>query len=214
MSLAGEESTTILDMGGADYAFKKLRRWKAERPTERNRRMAQFLIDHGDLDPSTEESSLVIDLALEWGDFAMWQEVLDKGLSEEYEPQLMSDILIRAWGIFTFDRTKKTLVQSTLALFSLLTSPFDEPRRIERVICDQHDTQVAVSLINVLQAHASEQPSVEAWLKQQAIAALSSIESCPSVSDIPMFVSVAKSEGILFFSKTCVLVDGRNDLLS
>ena len=75
--------------------------------------MAQFLIDHGDLDPSTEESSLVIDLALEWGDFAMWQEVLDKGLSEEYEPQLMSDILIRAWGIFTFDRTKNMLVQST-----------------------------------------------------------------------------------------------------
>ena len=93
-------------MGGADYAFKKLKRWKAEGPTERNRKTVQFVINHGSL--SSQQSLLLIDLALEWGDFTMWQEVLDKDLIK-----LSLNTLIRAWGIFTFDRTKNMLVQST-----------------------------------------------------------------------------------------------------
>jgi len=39
--------TTMLEMGGSDYTFQKLKRWRAERPTERNRKMGQFIIGHG-----------------------------------------------------------------------------------------------------------------------------------------------------------------------
>jgi hypothetical protein len=42
------------------------------------------------------------------------------------------------------------------------------------------------------------------WLKQQATAVLSSIKSPPTDSDVQMFVNIAESEGLLFFSKTCV----------
>ena len=118
MSLAGEESTVLLDMGGADYAFKKLKRWRAEGPTERTRKMARFLI--GYLAPSwssqpEERLLLLVDLALEWADFTMWQEVLKKSVKEGHAPQLGTDTLVRAWGVFTFDRTQDMLVQSTLA---------------------------------------------------------------------------------------------------
>ena len=118
MYLAGEESTTLLDMGGTDYAFKKLKRWRAEGPTERTRKMAQLLIRYlvpGWSSQLSERSLLLVDLALEWADFTMWQEVLKKSVKKGYVPQLSFDTLIRAWGVFTFDRTRDMLVQSTLA---------------------------------------------------------------------------------------------------
>ena len=43
-----------------------------------------------------------------------------------------------------------------------------------------------------------------AWWKQQTTMVLSSIESQPSVDDVQMFVEIANSEGLLFFSKTYV----------
>ena len=110
MSLAGEGSTTTLRIGGPNYAFKKLERWKAEGPTERNRKMARFLIDRGYLSDCwqalSEQGSLLIDLALEWGDFTMWEEVLRKGASRGHPARLGLDLLVRAWGVFTFDRIK------------------------------------------------------------------------------------------------------------
>jgi len=66
----------------------------------------------------------------------------------------------------------------------------------------------------VFQAHASGQdPSVKTWLKQQTVAVLSSIKSLPNEYDVPMYVSIAESEGLLFFSQTCVPAGGRNDSL-
>jgi len=120
MQLGGEEPTSLLDLGGAEYALKKLRRWKAEGPTERNRKMAQFLISHGSLSSSwsytlSECSRLLIDLALEWGDSAMWEQVLEKTTREGHVSRLDLDELIRALNVFTFDRTKNMLVHSTLA---------------------------------------------------------------------------------------------------
>jgi len=120
MQLGGEEPTSLLDMGGATYALKKLRRWKGEGPTERNRKMARFLINHGSLSSSwshtlSEHSGLLIDLALEWGDPAMWEEVLEKSTREGHVLLLGLDELIRALNVFTFDRTKNMLVHSTLA---------------------------------------------------------------------------------------------------
>jgi len=121
MFLAGEGSTTPLEMGGSDYAFKKLKRWKAEGPTERNRNMARFLLNHGSISTPwshvlPEQASLLIDLALEWSDFSIWQAVLERA-SDRQILQLDADILIRGWGVFTFDRTKHMLVHFTLALF-------------------------------------------------------------------------------------------------
>ena len=217
MSLAGEESTTLLDMGGADYAFKKLKRWRAEGPTERTRKMAQFLIGYlapGWSSKLSERSLLLVDLALGWADFTMWQETLKKSVKEGHAPHLDTDTLIRACGVFTFDRTQDMLVQSTLApipYFPCLRFP--SPRRIEGVIRNEPNTKAAVDLINGLQVHASGQPTVKKWLKQQTTAVFSSIKSPPDVDDVSMFVSVAKSAGILFFSKTYVPADGRSVLL-
>ena len=110
-------------MGGVEYALKKLRRWKGQGPTERNRKMAQFLIKHGSLSSGwshalSEHSALLIDLALEWGDFAMWEEVLKKSTKEGHAPQLGLNELIRAWDIFMFDRIKNMLVHSLPCLIS------------------------------------------------------------------------------------------------
>jgi hypothetical protein len=111
MFLAGENSTTPLDMGGADYAFERLKRWQAEGPTERNRKFAQALADCVYLSSKWETGlprkvSLLIDLALEWDDFTMWEEVLKKSGGGKYKVEFSLDTLIRAWGVFTFDRTK------------------------------------------------------------------------------------------------------------
>ena len=120
MSLAGDDSTTPLEMGGVDYAFKKLKRWNAEGPTERNKQMAQFILSHGSMSDGwhshtlSAQALLLIDLAVEWGDFNMWQEVLKRGMSGGYPPQLSADVLIRACDVFTFDRTKHLFVHFIL----------------------------------------------------------------------------------------------------
>lgn len=54
---------------------------------------------------------------------------------------------------------------------------------------------------------------MKAWLKKQTTAVLSSIKVPLSVDDVQMFVRVAKSKGLLFFSKTCVLTKGQNGSL-
>lgn len=55
---------------------------------------------------------------------------------------------------------------------------------------------------------------MKTWWDQHTTAALSSIKPPPTVDDVQMFVGIAKSEGLLFFSKTYVLSDGRNDPLT
>jgi len=112
MFLAGKDPATSSVTGGADYAFKKLERWKAEGPTERNKKMAQLLISHGS---SGAHWSLLVDLALEWSDLPMWNEVLKKSAGKWYTPKLGLDELVRAWGAFTFDRVKNMLVHFALA---------------------------------------------------------------------------------------------------
>jgi len=113
MSLAGEDSTTPLRIGGADYAFKKLERWRAEGPTERNRRMARSLADYGRWSHRLPKHvSLLLDLALEWSDFPMWQKTLEKSTQNECA-HLGLDVLVQAWSTFTFDRVKHTSVHST-----------------------------------------------------------------------------------------------------
>ena len=162
----------------------------------------------------SNHSTLLIDLALEWGDFAMWEEVLNKTTTEGHAPRLGLDELIRALNVFTFDRTKNMLVHSTLAPIPHLSllMPFC---RIEKVIRAQTDTKTAIDWITALQAHTSGQdPSMKTWLKQQTTAVLSSIKSPPTDHDIQMFVNIAKSEGLPFFSQTCVPADGRNDSLA
>ena len=51
---------------------------------------------------------------------------------------------------------------------------------------------------------------MRAWLKQQAAVALSSIKMPLTVDDVQMFVGIAESEGLPFFSATCVPIDARN----
>jgi len=133
----------MLDMGGSEYAFKKLKRWRGEGPTDRNRKMARFLVDRGDLSASSwsralsDRASLLIDLALEWNDFAMWEKVLKKTTTESFTTQPGLGLLIQAWGVFTFDSTKHMLVHSTLVPMphsithlSCHTMHFAESRRL------------------------------------------------------------------------------------
>lgn len=174
MSLA-EDSKTPLEIGGTSYALKKLRRWNAEGPTERNKQMARFLLDNGYLWDTwghyfREDALFLIDLALEWGDLAIWQEVIEKGTSEGSTPKLSLDVLVRAWSVFTFDRAKHLYVYSTL--------PSDPiPMlfcRIEQAIRDQPSKEAAMDFINNFQARVPTQdPNVVAWWEQQTSIALS-----------------------------------------
>ena len=81
--------------------------------------------------------------------------------------------------------------------------------RIEKAIHDQYGTRAALEFILALQAHdpVQDQQNAKTWLKQQTIVVLSSIKQSPSVDDAQTFVGAAESEGLPFFSQTCVLVD-------
>ena len=94
-------------------------------------------------------------------------------------------------------------------------SPFPSfivSRRIEKAIHSQSSTAVALEFIRTLQAGApaQDQQNVTTWLKAQSTAVLSSIKQAPNAYDVRMFVDIAESEGLLFFSNTCVLADGWN----
>ena len=104
----------------AAYAFRKLKRWMPEGPTERNRKMAQLVLDNGLLRPSygygkqrgtlPETTLLLIDIAVEWNDFEMWVGVLKKCRGDENPQVLGSVLLIRAWKAFPFNVTRPMLV--------------------------------------------------------------------------------------------------------
>lgn len=207
MSLGGGDSEISLKTVDAKYALKKLQRWKTEGPTERSRQMAQFLLDHGNFDVNwsrklSEDGALLVDLALEWDDFAMWQEVLKKSTSDKRVPELGSDVLVRACGAFTFDRTKHMFVRSAHFVTQFF-SPIDIPYRIEQALRNRPNTKAAVELIRAFRERAPTQdPNVAAWWKQQMTPVLSSITPAPSVGDAPTFVYIAESEGLPFFSQT------------
>lgn len=74
------------------------------------------------------------------------------------------------------------------------------------IIHSNPNTKAAIEFISAFQARVPTQdPGVTAWLKQQITLVLSSIKSPPAVGDVQMFIGVAESEGLLFFSQTCVL---------
>lgn len=201
------------------YAFSKLKRWMAEGPTERNRKMAQFLLDKGRLGPIyssgkqklPEQMLLLIDLAVEWNDFAMWAGILKKSGIDKSPQILGSAPLIRGWRAFPFNVTRPTLVPSQLLLLRSIqcTHAFtlNAPRRFKKLILHQPSTRAAVEFILALRASSQDKQDVVAWCAQRMTSALSSIKK-PSVDDVKVFVNIAKTEGLTFFSNTCVRVDG------
>ena len=200
MSLIEEKSAMPLNVVGPRYALKKLKEWRGEGPTERNKGIARFLVNR---ERFPENASMLMDLALEWEDLEIWQEVVEKGLNEGRAPRPSLDMLIRAWGIFTFDRIKYMLVHSTLAP-SLVSLAHVLPR-LGIILRGRLSTTVAVGLINDLQTRvAGQDQNAKAWLKQQVTVVLSKIRSRPTVADVEMYVGVAKSAGLPFFSKTYV----------
>jgi hypothetical protein len=113
-----QDFETLLEIGGTEYALTKLKRWRAEGQTERNIQMARYLLDHKTSSYSwtyDQSAPFLIDLALEWGDFPMWQEVFRKSRRDMITPELSADVLFRAWSVFSFDRTKDMSVPSILA---------------------------------------------------------------------------------------------------
>jgi hypothetical protein len=113
-----QDFKTLLEIGSTEYALRKLKRWRAEGQTERNMQMARYLLDHKASSYSwtyDQSAPFLIDLALEWGDFPMWQEVFKKSRRDRITPELSSDVLFRAWSVFSFDRTKDMSVLSILA---------------------------------------------------------------------------------------------------
>jgi len=118
MYLAGAKHGSEARLDAA-YALKKLKRWMAEGPTERNRKMAQLVLSKGYLRLSygaerrgtvPEDTLLLIDLAMEWNDFTMWAAVLEKS-GGIVKPQLLgSTPLLLAWNTFPFNVARPTLV--------------------------------------------------------------------------------------------------------
>ena len=70
----------------------------------------------------------------------------------------------------------------------------------------------ALEFIRTLQTRtpAQDQQNVMMWLKEQSTAVLSSIKQPPSAHDVGMFVDIAESKGLLFFSIAYVPADGRS----
>ena len=189
------------------YALKKLKIWRDEGPTEKNREMARFLTGRMS---RPQHLSTLMDLALEWKDSTMLKEIFEKCSTGERVPQPSSDMLIRAWGVFTFDGIKDMLVHSTFIL-SLAHGPF----RLEITFRNERDTKVALGLINDLQSRvAGQDQNAKMWLKQQITATLSEIRSAPTVADVQMYVGVAKSEELPFFLNKCVPMGGGKNELS
>ncbi|KAF9646265.1 hypothetical protein BDM02DRAFT_3271099 [Thelephora ganbajun] len=208
---AGKGPEAPLD---AVYASRKLKRWMAEGPTERNKKMAQFILDNGYFGLSYgsdkrggmlhENALLLIDLAVEWNDFAMWVGVLKKSGIDKV-PQLLGSVpLIRAWNVFPFNVTRPMLVPSqhlqprsvSYAHASNISC------RFEKLIRHQSSTGAKVEFINDLRAPLPhDQQDAARWCAQHMAEALSSITK-PSVDDVKAFVSIAKTEGLTFFSNT------------
>jgi hypothetical protein len=215
-----DEAMSPSRMGGIDYMVEKLQKRRAEGPTERNKQMAQSLLKHGHFALYSSrslaaEASVLIDLALEWGDLAVFRKVLEKSARGKYKPQLSLDVVRRACGVFAFDLVKHLFVHSTLAFAprSIARHP-NAPHRIEQVVRDQPSTVAAIEFISAFRAALPTQdPDVVAWSKQQTILVLSSIEVAPSAADARVFADIAESEGVLFFSQTRVLLCGRTCLL-
>ena len=100
------------------YAFRKLRRWMPEGPTEKNRKMVEFVLNKGylgiRLGVLPETTLLLIDLAVEWNDFAMWEAVLQTSGGGRSPHLLSSASLLRAWNVFPFSATQPMSVLSQL----------------------------------------------------------------------------------------------------
>jgi hypothetical protein len=121
MFLDWDDQIPPFEAGDRDYALKQLQIWKAEGPAKRNKRTARYLLDHVGVSPRwsytlPQMAPILLDLALEWGDFAMWQEVANKSMSNGGTSNIDSDVLIRACNVFSFDRTKAMFVYSVPSL--------------------------------------------------------------------------------------------------
>ena len=79
--------------------------------------------------------------------------------------------------------------------------------RFKKLILHQPSTRASVEFIHALRASLpQDQRDAAAWCAQRMVAVLSSIKK-PSVEDVKVFVNIAKTEGLAFFSDTCVQVD-------
>lgn len=77
------------------------------------------------------------------------------------------------------------------------------PRRIEQAIRKQSSTKAAIEFINAIRTRVPAQdPNSVTWWKHQTTMVLSKIEPQPSLDDVQMFIGIAKSEGLLFFSQS------------
>ena len=96
--------------------------------------MAQFVLENGYLGPPydgkgrgavPEDALLLINLAVEWNDFAMWTAVLEKS-GGSVKPQLLdSTPLILAWNSFPFNVTRPMLVPSQFLSLGCITRTHD-----------------------------------------------------------------------------------------
>jgi len=215
----------------AAYAFRKLKRWMAEGPTERNRKMAQFLLGNGRLGPRygsdkrhgarlSEDAQLLINLAVEWNDFAMWARVLKKSGIDKNPKLLGSGPLVRAWSVFPFNVTRPMFVSSeppSLPRFlsRILTSFISNVRcRFKELIFLQPSTKATVKFIHALRASPPhDKHDAVKWCTERMVATLLSMKE-PSVEDVKAFVGIAKTDGLAFFSDTCVQAGGMETWLT
>jgi len=221
LATAGQGPEAPLDV---PYALRKLKRWMAEGPTERNRKMAQFILKNGHLGPHygygsgkrrgmlSEDTLLLIDLAVEWNDFAMWAGVLKKSGADKSPQTIGSAPLIRAWNVFPFSVARQMLVSLQLPQSCSIpcTQISNFPCRFENIVLHQPNTRSAVEFIHALRASPlHDQQDVAKWCAQCMVTILSSIKE-PSLDDVKVFVNIAKTEGLTFFSDTCVQADTRS----
>ena len=109
----------------------------------------------------------------------MWEEALKKTTTKGFTTRPGLGVLVRAWGVFTFDRTKHTLVYSVLVSspYPLLTFPVVQCCGVEKAIHSQSNTVAALEFLRTLQtrAPAQDQRNVTARLKERSTAVLPSV---------------------------------------
>ena len=88
------------------------------------------------------------------------------------------------------------------------------PCRFDKLVLCQPSTKAAVEFIHLLRSSLPhDQQDAAAWCAQRMAATLSSIKK-PSVDDVNVFVKIAKTEGLTFFSDTYVQAGGSKTRLT
>jgi len=148
----------------------------------------------------SEDTLLLINLAVEWNDFAMWAGVVKRSRTDKSPQLLGSAPLIRAWNVFPFNLTQLMWVPPQLPQPCSIPCAhiLNFPCGFKKLILHQPNIRAAVEFIHALWASPlHDQQDVVKSCAQCMVVTLSSIKEL-GVDDVKVFINIAKMEGLAY----------------